>query len=164
METRSSEIDALLEQTRSPDPLVRLQAVVRLCPCHVKRTHEQVWNRLITMATDRHPKVRGAVHAGAAGGPNVGRDARRSGPEGAAQVPPDPRPLLKNGRAERLIRPRPCPAHLRRAVYRRVPKGLDDVLIIVCRGRGRPRGPAPAIRHARTASVESLTNAGSRRS
>jgi hypothetical protein len=61
METPSGEIDALLEQTRNPDLLARLRAVVRLWPCHVKRTHEQVWDRLLAMATDPHPKVRGAV-------------------------------------------------------------------------------------------------------
>jgi HEAT repeat protein len=61
METRADEIGLLLEQTRDRDPRVRLRAVVRLCPCHVKRNHNQIWDRLIAMATDEDPKIRGAV-------------------------------------------------------------------------------------------------------
>ena len=47
------DLAALLQQTHDPDPRIRRHAVARLCPCHVKRTHERVWERVIAMATTR---------------------------------------------------------------------------------------------------------------
>ncbi|HEV8637300.1 MAG TPA: HEAT repeat domain-containing protein [Chloroflexota bacterium] len=61
METRSDEIPILLQQTYDDDPGVRWRALIHLCPCHVKRNHEQVWNRAVAMATDADPKVRDRV-------------------------------------------------------------------------------------------------------
>ena len=61
METRADEINGLLLQTRDCEPRVRLRAVVHLCPCHVKRNNEQVWERFLSMAGDSDPKVRRAV-------------------------------------------------------------------------------------------------------
>jgi hypothetical protein len=61
LETRASEIPVLLEGTYDDDPRVRWQALRHLCPCHVKRNDEQVWNRAVTMATDPDPKVRDVV-------------------------------------------------------------------------------------------------------
>lgn len=61
METRSSEIDGLVALTYDRDPRVRRTAVTHLCPCHVKRNHEPVWQRMVAMATDPDPKVRNWV-------------------------------------------------------------------------------------------------------
>jgi hypothetical protein len=61
METRADEIPALLARTRDDDPAVRREALRHLCPCHVKRNHEQVWNRAVAMAVDPDPKVRDTV-------------------------------------------------------------------------------------------------------
>jgi hypothetical protein len=61
VETRSAEIAGLLKQTYHPDPRARWSAVIHLCPCHVKRNHATVWNRLVSMAADSDPKIRNAV-------------------------------------------------------------------------------------------------------
>jgi hypothetical protein len=61
METRSVEIPTLLERTYDGDPRVRWRVLSHLCPCHVKRNDEQVWNRAVAMATDSDPKVRNLV-------------------------------------------------------------------------------------------------------
>jgi hypothetical protein len=58
METRADDIGNLLEKTRDLDPRTRRTAIVRLCPCHVKRNHDEVWDRLVAMAADADPKVR----------------------------------------------------------------------------------------------------------
>ena len=61
METRAREIDVFLEKTHDPDPQVRRTAVTHLCPCHVKRNHEQVWDRMVAMAKDADANVRNWV-------------------------------------------------------------------------------------------------------
>jgi hypothetical protein len=61
METRSDEISTLLAQTEADDPRVRWKALIRLCPCHVKRNHARVWSRIVAMAADPDAKVRDTV-------------------------------------------------------------------------------------------------------
>jgi hypothetical protein len=61
METRASDIGSFLEKTHDGDPRVRREAMTHLCPCHVKRHHEQVWDRMVAMAGDTDPKVRSWV-------------------------------------------------------------------------------------------------------
>ena len=61
METRASEIPTLLRRTYNDDPQARWRALIHLCPCHVKRNDEHVWNRALAMATDPDPKVRDVV-------------------------------------------------------------------------------------------------------
>src|SRR5437868_678658 len=58
METRASDILIHLEKTHDADPQVRRSAVTHLCPCHVKRNSEPVWDRMVSMAADPDPKVR----------------------------------------------------------------------------------------------------------
>lgn len=61
METRSSDIGGLRALTYDRDPRVWRAAVTHLCPCHVKRNHEPVWERMVAMATDPDAKVRNWV-------------------------------------------------------------------------------------------------------
>jgi hypothetical protein len=61
METRACDIDSFLTMTYDLDPRVRLAAVTHLCPCHVKRNHEPVWERLVAMAADPDARVRNWV-------------------------------------------------------------------------------------------------------
>ena len=58
METRAGEIGPYLAMTYDHDPRVRRDAVAHLCPCHVKRNHDVVWERMVAMADDADPKVR----------------------------------------------------------------------------------------------------------
>jgi hypothetical protein len=59
-----------LEDTWSPDPKVRMQAVHDLCPCRLQADHPRVWTRLLDMVTDGDPKVRSYVlHVLADGSP-----------------------------------------------------------------------------------------------
>src|SRR5205085_2247670 len=46
------------------NPRRRTWAVRPLCPCHLKRNDDQIWNRLIAMATDDDPQVRSTVPCG----------------------------------------------------------------------------------------------------
>jgi hypothetical protein len=61
LQSRFPDITVWLERTHDPDPRVRRQAVAHLCPCHVKRNHEQVWDQVIAMGTDPDPNVRNCV-------------------------------------------------------------------------------------------------------
>ncbi len=61
METRAGNIDSFLAMTYDGDPRVRRAAVTHLCPCHVKRNHAPVWERMVAMATDPDPGVRNWV-------------------------------------------------------------------------------------------------------
>ena len=61
MQTRPDEIGGLLQLTRASDPRTRTHAVVHLCPCHVRRNDDRVWDRVLTMAEDRDAKVRNAA-------------------------------------------------------------------------------------------------------
>jgi hypothetical protein len=58
MQTQASDIPILLEETRHGDPRVRQTAVRHLCPCHVKRNNHEVWDRMLSMASDPDVKVR----------------------------------------------------------------------------------------------------------
>jgi hypothetical protein len=61
METRADDIGSFLAMTYDADPRVRRTAVTHLCPCHVKRNHGAVWDRMVAMATDADPAVRNGV-------------------------------------------------------------------------------------------------------
>ena len=61
METASRDVGHFLEQTYDSDPRVRKSAVVHLCPCHVKRNRDDVWDRMLSMAHDGDRDVRNAV-------------------------------------------------------------------------------------------------------
>jgi hypothetical protein len=61
VENRAHEIDIFLEKTHHPNPRVRRAAVAHLCPCHVRRNHERVWDRMVAMATDTDSNVRNWV-------------------------------------------------------------------------------------------------------
>jgi hypothetical protein len=56
--TRRDEIDALLERTDDADPKIRAHAVQSLCPCHVKRNDERVWDRVLGLVDDPSRDVR----------------------------------------------------------------------------------------------------------
>jgi hypothetical protein len=58
MQTQASDIVIYLGETRHGDPRVRRSAVTHLCPCHVKRNRAEVWDRLLSMASDPDVKVR----------------------------------------------------------------------------------------------------------
>ncbi len=61
METRAADIGSFLAMTYDGDPRVRRAAVAHLCPCHVKRNHKPVWERMVAMAADTDPTVRNWV-------------------------------------------------------------------------------------------------------
>jgi hypothetical protein len=61
METRAGDIGGFLALTYDRDPRVRRSAVTHLCPCHVKRNHEPVWERMVAMAADPDAMVRNWV-------------------------------------------------------------------------------------------------------
>jgi hypothetical protein len=58
MQTQASDVAVFLEETYHGDPRVRRLAVTHLCPCHVKRNHGEVWDRMLSMASDPDVKVR----------------------------------------------------------------------------------------------------------
>lgn len=55
------EIPELLELSRSPDPEDRLHAAAHLCPCHVRKRVESVWEALFRMMEDEDVRVRRAA-------------------------------------------------------------------------------------------------------
>ena len=55
------EIQELLQLSRSPDPEDRLQAASFLCPCHVRRSIDEVWKALYRMLEDQDARVRRAA-------------------------------------------------------------------------------------------------------
>lgn len=57
----SDQIEELLEMSRSSDPEDRLEAAQYLCPCHVRRRIEPVWEALYRMLEDPDVKVRRAA-------------------------------------------------------------------------------------------------------
>lgn len=70
--TRAGDVDALLAFAWDPDPRVRQRAAMNLCPCHVRRERDDVWDRLIALAADPDVRVRRvALHALCDGSPRV---------------------------------------------------------------------------------------------
>ena len=55
------EIQELLQLSRSADPEDRLQAASFLCPCHVRRSIDEVWQALYRMLEDQDARVRRAA-------------------------------------------------------------------------------------------------------
>jgi len=51
-------VEDFLANTRSEDPKVRKLYLRELCPCHVKRDVDVVWDRIIDMVDDPSPDVR----------------------------------------------------------------------------------------------------------
>ncbi len=59
--TRRDDVDRYLELAHSDDPVDRFEAASNLCPCHVRRRIDEVWQALFTMMEDPDPSVRGAA-------------------------------------------------------------------------------------------------------
>jgi hypothetical protein len=55
------QIEELLAQSQSPDPEERLVAAQFLCPCHVRRRIEPVWEALYRLLADPDVRVRRAA-------------------------------------------------------------------------------------------------------
>ena len=58
---KSPEISELLEATRDTNPKMRKAALLRLCPCHVRSNHTEIWDRIIEMQSDSDAGVRSIV-------------------------------------------------------------------------------------------------------
>lgn len=58
---RGEEIEAYLDMAGSDDPEERLEAAQHLCPCHVRRRIEAVWDALYRMLEDPDVRVRRAA-------------------------------------------------------------------------------------------------------
>ncbi|MCB0058747.1 MAG: HEAT repeat domain-containing protein [Caldilineaceae bacterium] len=59
--TRHHEIDALLAMAQSEDADERCHAAQNLCPCHVRRRIDEVWQALYQMMEDPDVRVRRAA-------------------------------------------------------------------------------------------------------
>jgi hypothetical protein len=68
----ATEIDSWLELTFDADGKIRSRAVRQLCPCHVKRHDDRIWERIFAMAEDDDLSVRRTVlHALGDGSPRA---------------------------------------------------------------------------------------------
>jgi hypothetical protein len=62
--TAKDAIDGLLELSRSQESQARQLACRNLCTCHVRADDDRVWTRLLELAGDPDPRVRGdVIHA-----------------------------------------------------------------------------------------------------
>ena len=62
--TARDAIDGLLELSRSKESRARQLACRNLCTCHVRADDDRVWARLLELAGDPDPRVRGdVIHA-----------------------------------------------------------------------------------------------------
>ena len=103
------EIQELLQMSQSEDPTDRLQAPSFLCPCHVRKRIDGVWEALYRMLEDDDLKVRraGLAHA---------RRRWQTGLPGAR----------RDYRADFVARHRPPGAELRAAVRQGAQKVQGD--------------------------------------
>eukprot|EP01112_Ceratiomyxa_fruticulosa_P010993 TRINITY_DN2946_c0_g1_i1.p1 TRINITY_DN2946_c0_g1~~TRINITY_DN2946_c0_g1_i1.p1 ORF type:complete len:208 (-),score=21.33 TRINITY_DN2946_c0_g1_i1:125-748(-) len=51
-------VDDTIEGTYDENPLVRKAYLRDMCPCHVKRDVDRLWNRIMSMYNDPDPRVR----------------------------------------------------------------------------------------------------------
>ena len=62
--TAKDAIDGLLDLSRSEQSRARQLACRNLCTCHVRADDDRVWTRLLELAGDPDPRVRGdVIHA-----------------------------------------------------------------------------------------------------
>jgi HEAT repeats len=62
--TAKDALDGLLELSWSQDSRARQLACRNLCTCHVRADDDRVWTRLLELAADPDPRVRGdVIHA-----------------------------------------------------------------------------------------------------
>ena len=55
------DISSALEKTYDEDPKARREALLTLCPCHVRSDVQEVWDRLMEMQSDDDAGVRSVV-------------------------------------------------------------------------------------------------------
>lgn len=55
------EIEELLEATRDGNLKIRKSALLKLCPCRVKANNSEIWDRLLSMRSDKDSGVRSIV-------------------------------------------------------------------------------------------------------
>lgn len=68
---KRSKIYELLAQTHNPDARVRREALLKLCPCHVRADVADLWDRMLEMQNDADASVRSLVfHALCDGSPS----------------------------------------------------------------------------------------------
>lgn len=68
-------IDAVLTETRDPDPRVRRRATRELCPCEIKVHRDDVWERILELTRDPDLGVRrSALHTLIDGSPRSRAD------------------------------------------------------------------------------------------
>jgi hypothetical protein len=81
-------LEEVLERTRAPDPRIRRAAIHELCPCAVKRTLDDAWDRLFEMVGDPDASVRRMVlHTLCDGSPGAREAQVVAAVEGFAQDP-----------------------------------------------------------------------------
>ena len=67
-----ADVEALLARTHDPAAPARREALLGLCPCHVRADVRKVWDRVLEMRTDPDAGVRSLVfHALCDGSPSA---------------------------------------------------------------------------------------------